>query len=411
LSEPFRPLKDSRLYRGTFVERPNRFIIHCAVPRHGVVEAFVANPGRMDELLFPGRTPLTLTRVPAEVERRTRWTVVGCETPDGEPLFLDTHRTNDVAAHLVETGQVPGLKGWRLDRREVRVGHSRFDLQLAKGSRRLFVEVKSCTLFGGDGVAMFPDAVTERGRRHMEELANLSQAGAERPVVLFIVHSSQINWFMPDFHTDLAFSQTFLNLRDRVRILPVGISWTPDFSLRPDVSTVQIPWAYLRREVEDRGAYLLLLRLHQDRRVTIGRLGEHHFAAGTYIYVGSAMANLSKRVERHLRRRKRHHWHIDRLRDVADEVTALPIRSSQRLECDLARRLDSPPASPSSSSRTTNRAVKPSGIPVPSIRRALDGFGCSDCDCPSHLFYSTEWPLDDIDFHRFLQHYRMRSPD
>ncbi len=394
MSEPFRPLGDARLYRGTFIERPNRFIIHCAVPRHGVVEAFVANPGRMDELLFPGTTPLTVTRVSADVERRTRWTVVGCETPDGEPLFLDTHRTNDVAAHLVETGRIPGLRGWRLDRREVRVGHSRFDLQLRKGRRQLFVEVKSCTLFGGDGVAMFPDAVTERGRRHMEELARLSEEDAERPVILFVVHSSRIKWFMPDFHTDLAFSRTFLEMQNRLRILPVGVSWTPDFSLCPDVSKVQIPWAYLRREVDDTGAYLLLVRLDHDRRVNIGRLGEQVFAAGTYIYVGSAMANLSKRVERHLRRRKRHHWHIDRLRDVADDVTALPIRSSARLECELARRLDGQP-----------------GPAVPAIYRALAGFGCSDCDCPSHLFYSAEPPLDDIDFHRFLQSFRMRSPD
>lgn len=390
MNEPFRPLGDVRLYRGTFVERPNRFIIHCAVPRHGVVEAFVANPGRMDELLFPGATPLTLTRVPADVERRTRWTVVGCETPDGEPLFLDTHRTNDVAAHLIDTGKVPGLKRWHVDRREVRVGHSRFDLQLVKGARRLFVEVKSCTLFGGDGVAMFPDAVTERGRRHMEELAVMADEGGERPVVLFVVHSPRIRWFMPDYHTDLAFSQTFLQLQKKVRILPVGISWTPQFELSPAVHTVKIPWGFLQQEVGDRGAYLLLLRLHETKRVSVGRLGEQEFKAGSYIYVGSAMANLTRRVERHLRRRKRHHWHIDYLRDVADEVSALPIRGSRRLECHLAEAL--------------------TRGDVAAMTQGLAGFGCTDCGCASHLFFSADYPLNNVTFHRFLQHYRMRSP-
>lgn len=388
MNDPYHPLGDARLYRGVFVERPNRFLMRCAVPRYGTVEAFVANPGRMDELLFPGVTPVALTRVPADVERRTRWTCVGCDTPDGEPLFLDTHRTNDVAAHLIDQALIPGLKGWRVEQREVPVGHSRFDLQLARGSRRLFVEVKSCTLFGGEGVAMFPDAVTDRGRRHLEELAQMGSGGAasERPVVLFIVHSTHIRWFMPDYHTDLAFSRTFLAVRDRVRILPVGIRWNRDLSVAPESVRVKIPWKFLDRHVDDRGAYLLLMRLRRPRRISIGQLGEHRFEAGSYIYVGSAMAHLSRRVERHLRRRKRHHWHIDDLRQVADDVAALPIRSAQRQECQLA----------ASVSRYASIAMK--------------GFGSSDCSCDSHLYYRAEPPMEDVEFHRILQQFRMRAP-
>ncbi len=384
-NESYRPLGDTRLYHGVFVERPNRFLMRCAIPRYGTVDAFVANPGRMDELLFPGVTPVTLTRVPAEVERRTRWTCVACETPDGEQLFLDTHRTNDVAAHLLDHGLVPGLKGWHVDRREVRVGHSRFDLQLARGKRRLFVEVKSCTLFGGDSVAMFPDAVTERGRRHLLELAEMDTDG-ERPVVLFVVHSPRIRWFMPDYHTDLAFSRTFLSVRDRLRILPVGIEWQRDLSLAPAAHPIRIPWKFLDEQVQDRGAYLVLLRLQQARTVTVGQLGTHRFEAGTYIYVGSAMANLTRRLQRHVRRRKRHHWHIDHLRQVADHVTALPIRASIRQECELAEDLSH------------------------FVPRALRGFGSSDCHCDAHLFFHADSPLDDIRFHRFLQRFRMRAP-
>jgi sugar fermentation stimulation protein A len=386
VSEPYRPLGETPLFHGTFVERPNRFIMRCRVPRYGTVEAFVANPGRMDELLFPGVTPVTLTRVPDHIERRTRWTCVACDTADGESIFLDTHRTNDVAAHLIDQGLVPGLKGWHVDRREVRVGHSRFDLQLALGRRRLLVEVKSCTLFGGKDVAMFPDAVTERGRRHLEELAELD-TGDERPVVLFVVHSSRIRWFMPDYHTDLAFSRTFLSLRDRLRVLPVAIGWSRDLALAPTVTPVRIPWNFLAEQVHDTGAYLLLLHLRQSQTVSIGQLGEHHFAAGFYIYVGSAMANLTKRVERHLRRRKRQHWHIDYLRQVADDVTALPIRASERQECDLTQAMSQYAAA------------------------AVDGFGSSDCHCGSHLFFRAEAPLDDVRFHRLLQRFRMRSPD
>ncbi len=68
-------------------------------------------------------------------------------------------------------------------------------------------------------------------------------------------------------------------------------------------------------------------------------MGKVSFRKGFYIYVGSAMANLSKRVERHRHLRKRHHWHIDELRAVAEFHSVLAIRSSTRLECEIARSL------------------------------------------------------------------------
>ena len=360
-----------------FIHRPNRFIVVCDASGLGRVRAFLPNPGRLWELFLP---EAVLYLAPArDPNRRTKYTVLAVER-DGCPIFLDTHATNHVARYLIEQGQVPGLERAEIVRAEVPMGNSRFDFLLRQDGHLVYTEVKSVTLFG-NGVAMFPDAVTARGRRHLLELAKLEGAA-----VVFLVHYPHVQWFMPDFHTDLAFSETFLEVRDKVRIVPVAVGWRKDLSLRPHVELLGIPWDYLEREVQDRGSYLLVLRLKRARRIEVGRLGACRFEAGYHVYVGSAMRNLSQRVARHLRKRKKHHWHIDYLRDVADDVVAVPIRSSLREECEVAQAL------------------------ATILAPGTQGFGCSDCDCATHLFHSKTFPLSMPAFHEVLQRFRMRRP-
>ena len=140
------------------------------------------------------------------------------------------------------------------------------------------------------------------------------------------------------------------------------------------------------RKAADRGAYVLVLRLDQTRIVEIGRLGWFTFEAGYYLYAGSAMRSLSARIDRHLRRQKTLHWHIDYLLDVADTVRALPIRSPQRIEQSLARSL--------------------AGI----LTAGPNGFGASDSSEVTHLFYSQIDPLQDRRFQNVLRTFRTHPP-
>jgi len=111
-----------------------------------------------------------------------------------------------------------------------------------------------------------------------------------------------------------------------------------------------------------KGCYILILRLSRDLTLRIGSLGHVELNAGYYIYVGSGMGNVLKRVERHFRKGKRRRWHIDYLTEVADEMYALIIPSDVKIECQIARFF-----------ACNFRGIK--------------GFGCSDCSCESHLFY------------------------
>ena len=123
--------------------------------------------------------------------------------------------------------------------------------------------------------------------------------------------------------------------------------------------------------------------LTADRNIDVGSLGSVVFKKGSYVYVGSAMVNLAARIERHRRLRKQHHWHIHVLRDEAEFEGCLVIRSSTRLECDVAKAV--------------------SGIAEWSIPH----FGSSDCSCETHLFGFTDNPVSSVLFQRVLQYFRM----
>jgi sugar fermentation stimulation protein A len=295
--------------------------------------------------------------------------------------MLHTHLTNQVAQYLLQERKIPGLEQASMVRPEIRVGRSRFDFLLKEGNKPILLEVKSCTLIG-EKVAMFPDALTERGARHLRELAEISEEGI-RTVVLFVVHWPFARIFMPDFHTDLNFSQTLLRVRDRVEVIPVSVHWRRDLSLSPKVRVLEIPWDTIEEEAKDRGSYLLILNLKRNRKIDVGKLGRVAFRKGFYIYVGSAMASLSKRMARHRHLRKRHHWHIDELRGVAEFHSVLAIRSSERIECRVAKGV--------------------SEITEWSVPR----FGCTDCSCQTHLFGMSGDPLHSGNFHKLLQYFRM----
>lgn len=344
------------LEQGIFRTRPNRFIVECMVDGKNI-STYLPNPGRLRELLVPGKT---VYLVPQEsFTHKHRYMCVAVEK-DGTPVMLHTHRNNDVARHLIEHSRVPGLEGAKVIQPEITVGRSRFDFLLRHKGKDVVLEVKSCTLFSGT-TAMFPDALTVRGRKHLKELSSIT-GGQTKSAVLFIVHSPHVQYFMPEFHTDLEFSKTLLSVSSNVMVKAVSVHWRKDLSLGKGVRNLIIPWDVIRNEAHDRGAYIVILRLKRDAKISVGNLGPIRFQKGYYIYIGSAKRNLSKRLARHQRKRKNLFWHIDYLRQYTDHCASLPVRASTHLECKIANALK--------------------GISLWSIPR----FGSSDCGCYSHLF-------------------------
>lgn len=367
-----------------FLERPNRFVVLARTTGGAgsgpeVLRAHCPNPGRMLELLVPGRR-LILQRRGAATAPGLEYTLAAAYY-QGTVVPLQSTRAGAAAERLLLPALFPGLTELE---REVRVGSSRLDFRfrLPGRPRRMTLEVKSCTLVE-EGTAMFPDAATARGLRHLDELARLAGEG-ERAGVLFVVQNPNAERFLPDVHTDPAFSRRLLELRERIWIGASSIRTGADGLARLERLRLPIDDEAAARCSEDRGAYLLALRIDEELLCPVGSLGPQRFDPGHYVYVGSAMGGLSARLARHLRKSKSLHWHIDYLlaRLPRRSVRALPIRSPHRLECPLAREV--------------------AALAAGSVPR----FGSSDCRCPSHLYYFPENPLHSEAFLRVLLHFR-----
>lgn len=113
-----------------------------------------------------------------------------------------------------------------------------------------------------------------------------------------------------------------------------------------------------------KGTYLLVMELDKDISIMVGKHGFVHFQKGCYAYVGSALNGLEQRIQRHLRKQKKMHWHIDYLLHFTEVVDIFYVECARREECNIARLFE------------RNFTCIP-------------GFGCSDCSCESHLFYGS----------------------
>lgn len=360
-------------YRAVFIRRINRFEVECLVDGK-ISQAYLPNPGRLWEILLPGKELYLRKSSGSGKHAFTVWAAKRY----GAPVLLHTHYTNDVAEQFLRDRMVQGLENFVIKAREVSVENGRIDFLMEDSAgTKLLLEVKSCTLFG-NRIAMFPDAVTDRGKRHVEELARIASGNTSiKAGVLFMVHAPHVNAFLPDFHTDPAFSRTLYEHHHRLILAPISVKWNDD--LQPSlVKSLNIPWTIYEKEAQDKGSYLLLGFLPENLTLSIGSLGKRFFRKGFYVYVGSAMNSLSQRINRHLRLKKSTHWHIDMIAPFLKNMVPLRIESSERLECLIAERLQN--------------------IADATVSR----FGSSDCHCPGHLFWMISNPLSRESFIKLL---------
>ncbi|MEE1200954.1 MAG: DNA/RNA nuclease SfsA [Christensenellales bacterium] len=191
----------SRICAATFIERLNRFV--ARVMLNGTVETVhVKNTGRCAELLIPG-VQVWLEDC-AGPNRITRYDLIAVEKQGANGTVLinmDSFAPNRAASEWLRRG---GLGAMDELRAEVRKGNSRFDFYATQGGRPVFIEVKGCTL-ERDGIAMFPDAPTERGVKHIKELTRIIAEGC-RCVVLIVVQMKGVRCFCPNSLTDPKFA-------------------------------------------------------------------------------------------------------------------------------------------------------------------------------------------------------------
>jgi sugar fermentation stimulation protein A len=166
-----------------------------------VVSSYLPNPGRLGELLFPGAEVL-LSEVGVKRHRKTKYDLIGILQED-QIVSVDSRVPNHLILEALRNRDLDEFYEYQEIRPEYRYGHSRIDFYLANDEERCLLEVKSCTLVA-EGVALFPDAPTKRGRRHISELITAKREGW-RACVLFVVQRNDAQRFTSNDATDPAF--------------------------------------------------------------------------------------------------------------------------------------------------------------------------------------------------------------
>lgn len=204
-------MKYEKIIKGQFISRPNRFIADVKLNHSGeITRAHVKNTGRCRELLLPGATVYLEDFTDRMGTRKMAYSLIGVEKvlPDGQVLMInmDSQAPNKVAAEGLVSGRIilPGMGQLTEIRAEKTYGDSRFDFYVEDiDGRRGFIEVKGVTL-EENGLVRFPDAPTERGVKHVNELIR-ARAEGYMAYVLFIVQMEGMRLFMPNDETHRAF--------------------------------------------------------------------------------------------------------------------------------------------------------------------------------------------------------------
>jgi len=187
---------------GIFLSRPNRFIAKINL-KGTIVIAHVKNTGRCKELLLPGVK--VVLQKSNNSERKTGYDLIAVWKNE-RLINIDSQAPNKVFLEYLQSGQC--IEGITCIKSEVKYGNSRFDFYVEAGARKVFIEVKGVTL-EEDGVVMFPDAPTERGVKHLNELIMCTKEGYEAHVV-FVIQMNNVHYFTPNNKTHRAFGEALV---------------------------------------------------------------------------------------------------------------------------------------------------------------------------------------------------------
>ena len=214
-------MRYDNIHKGKFLSRPNRFIANVEIDGKAEV-CHVKNTGRCKELLIEVCT-VWLEHSDSE-SRKTAFDLVAVEKGD-RLINMDSQAPNKAVGEWLRE-KMPFGEGFSVYP-EKKYGNSRFDFYLESQDRKIFMEVKGCTL-EKDGVVLFPDAPTIRGVKHIDELSHCLDEGYES-YIMILVQMSDVKYFTPNYDTHPEFGEALEKAsRKGVKILCYDCNVTHD---------------------------------------------------------------------------------------------------------------------------------------------------------------------------------------
>lgn len=196
-------MKYEKIIEGIFLKRPNRFIAHVLI--HGVEEVVhVRNTGRCRELLVPG-AKVILEDCKHIPNRKTQYSLIGVWKED-MLVNIDSQIPNAAVFKALNENKILGLENLTHIKREVTFGKSRFDIYFESETEKGFIEIKGVTL-ENKNIALFPDAPTTRGSKHVLEMIQAVKEGY-RGIIFFLLQMKGPDSFKSHYEMDPVFSES-----------------------------------------------------------------------------------------------------------------------------------------------------------------------------------------------------------
>jgi sugar fermentation stimulation protein A len=193
----------SPLISGTILKRYKRFFVDVMLSDGSVVTAHCPNTGSMKTCLETS-WPCLLSHHD-NPKRKLKYGLEMISNGDTW-IGVNTHLPNNLVRDSIKNGEIPELRGYPNIQSEFKLEKSRIDLYLSNNNEECFVEIKNVTLKGIKNEALFPDAVTERGKKHLEELISLKKAG-KRACMFFLVQREDVVSFRPAHEIDTDYAE------------------------------------------------------------------------------------------------------------------------------------------------------------------------------------------------------------
>jgi len=215
---------DKPLTHGTLIQRYKRFLADVKLDDGEKTTAHCTNSGSMKSCLEEG-AEVYMTPVD-DPKRKTKFTWEMIKI-NGSWVGINTNVPNRIAFEAVQNNKIEQLSGYDTVKREVTFENSRFDIYAENSQEKAFIEVKNVTLKDGK-FARFPDAVTKRGKKHLESLMRVKEQGM-RAVMLYVIQRKDIDIFAPAGDIDPEYAEILVQaFRKGVEIIPVQASVTPE---------------------------------------------------------------------------------------------------------------------------------------------------------------------------------------
>ncbi len=221
----------SPLRRGRLLKRYKRFLADIALDDGETITASCPNTGSMMGLCAPEMAVWVSESDSPTRKYRHTWELVECDLGQGPGLVgINTGHPNKLVAEAILDGRIPKLMGYESLKREQKYGRaSRIDLLLEDAEKgRAYVEIKNVHLMRRAGLAEFPDSVTERGAKHLDELGDMVEAG-HRAVMMFLIQRADATRLSIAADIDPAYAAALTRALDRgVEALAYACAITPE---------------------------------------------------------------------------------------------------------------------------------------------------------------------------------------